>query len=226
MENEDWIKFKPNNIISVQLIIILILSAACISNHEAPEKPNIILIYADDLGIGLLSHEGQKIIKTPNIDKLANEGIRFENAYSCMLCAPARASLITGLHDCHEKRFEITNAGIYKKISSGEYTHQAVETMINEQLSSVPEEMVFLGQVAKEAGYITAQFGKLEWGFASTHQQMKQHGWDYYFGYLDHVRAHGFYPPFLFINGELTEIKGNTLPNCGKSGERNRSQRY
>jgi arylsulfatase A-like enzyme len=136
-----------------------------------------------------------------------------------MLSAPARASLLTGLHDCHEDRFEITNAGIYEKISTGEYTLSVVDSMINAKLSPVSEEMVFLGQIAKDAGYTTAQFGKLEWGFASTHQQMKRHGWDYYFGYMDHIRAHGFYPPFLFKNGDLIEIEGNTLPNCGKSGE-------
>ncbi len=211
-------KFMPITIIVLQLII-LVFCTACNKNQNRPDKPNIILIYADDLGIGLLSHEGQQIIKTPHIDKLAKEGLRFQNAYSCMLCAPARASLLTGLHDCHSEKFEITNAGIYKKIGIGDYTHREVETMINARLSAVPEEMVFLGEVAKEAGYTTAQFGKLEWGFAATHKQMKRHGWDYYFGYLDHVRAHGFYPPFLFEDGELVKINGNTLINCGKSEE-------
>ena len=204
--------------ITFQLIIIA-LCTACDKSQNQPDKPNIILIYADDLGIGLLGHEGQKIIKTPHIDKLAEEGLRFQNAYSCMLCAPARAALITGLHDCHSNKFEITNAGIYKKISTGEYIHYEVEAIINAQLSPVSEDRVFLGEVAKEAGYITAQFGKLEWGFATTHQQMKRHGWDHYFGYLDHIRAHGFYPPFLFENGKLIEINGNTLINCGKSSE-------
>lgn len=200
-------------------LIVPILFTSCFHSQNTPEKPNIILIYADDFGIGLLGHEGQQIIETPHIDKLAEEGIRFQNAYSCMLCAPARASLLTGLHDCHSTKFEISNAGIYKKISTGEYTHNEVETLINKQLSPVPEEMVFLGEVANESGYTTAQFGKLGWGFATSHNQMIQHGWDYYFGYLDHVRAHGFYPPFLFSNGELIKINGNTLINCGKSIE-------
>ncbi|MEA3461906.1 MAG: sulfatase-like hydrolase/transferase, partial [Bacteroidota bacterium] len=163
--------------------------------------------------------EGQQIIHTPNIDKLAAEGLRFTNAYSSMLCAPARASLITGMHDCHSKAFEITNAGIYKEIGSGDRTHQEVEEAINSRLSPVPEDAVFLAQVARETGYVTAQFGKLEWGFAATHSQMGRHGWDRYFGYLDHVRAHGFYPPYLFGNGELYPISGNTRSDCGKTGE-------
>lgn len=185
---------------------------------EAPDaKPNIILIYADDLGIGMLGHEGQQIIRTPNIDRLAGEGLRFTNAYSNMLCAPARASLITGLHDCHAGGFEITAGGVYKPVNDS--TLAATEARINSVLTPIPEDQVFLGQVAGDAGYATAQFGKLEWGFAATDAQMRRHGWDHYLGYLDHVRAHGFYPPFLFQNGEMVRYPGNTLVNCGKSGE-------
>ncbi|CAM3329955.1 arylsulfatase [Zobellia roscoffensis] len=189
------------------------------SSVATVQKPNIILIYADDLGIGLLGHEGQKIIKTPYIDQLAKEGLRFTNAYSNMLCAPARASLITGLHDSHERGFEITPGALYKRLSTGEYTQDQIEKLVNSALTPIPESQVFLGQVAQEAGYKTAQIGKLEWGFSTTDYQMKRHGWDYYYGYLDHVRAHGFYPPFLFEDGKLVPIEGNTLANCGKSGE-------
>ena len=144
---------KLSTIASIFFVVctIMTLCTACHLGTNQAEKPNIILIYADDLGIGLLGVEGQKII--------------------------------------------------------------------NSKLSPVAEDEVFLGTVAKEAGYITAQFGKLEWGFATTHKQMIRHGWDHYLGYFDHVRAHGFYPPFLFGNGGLTEIKGNTLINCGKSLE-------
>lgn len=201
------------------IIISMLFIVACNKNDTEISKPNIILIYADDLGIGLLQHEGQQIITTPNIDRLASEGIRFSNAYSCMLCAPARASLITGKHDCHNDRFEISSAGIYKKISSKELSFEEIQKSINTTLSPIPEEQVFLAQIAKEAGYVTGQIGKLEWGFATTHKQMKRHGWDYYFGYLDHGRAHGFYPPFLFDNGKLVEYAGNTRSNCGKTGE-------
>jgi len=204
--------------IALPAVMLLLFLSMDGCKHQA-DKPNIILIYADDLGIGLLDHEGQQIIETPNIDRLAEEGIRFQNAYSCMLCAPARASLITGKHDCHAQKFEITNAGIYKKIGTGELSHMEVEQMIQKKRSPVPDDQVFLGQIARERGYVTAQFGKLEWGFASSHQEMKRHGWDSYFGYLDHVRAHGFYPPYLFANGELLEIPGNTRSDCGKSGE-------
>lgn len=214
------------------IVCLLGLFTACRQNLRETEKtrkeenPNIVLIYADDLGIGLLGHEGQKIIETPHIDKLAKDGLRFTNAYSNMLCAPARASLITGLHDCHQQKFEITSGALYKKIDSKGYTHNTIGDMIESALSPVPKESIFLGQVAKEAGYRTAQFGKLEWGFSATHQQMKRHGWDSYYGYLDHVRAHGFYPPYLFENGDLVPIEGNTLANAGKSGEPETPENY
>ncbi|WP_206082186.1 sulfatase-like hydrolase/transferase [Maribellus sediminis] len=207
------------NLRNVLVLAVLIVISACSRKADQPDQPNIILIYADDLGIGLLGSEGQQIIKTPHIDNLAGNGIRFENAYSCMLCAPARASLLTGRHDCHADGHEITDAGIYKKISTGEYTLDQVEAMINETLSPIPDNIDFMADIARKAGYRTAEYGKLEWGFAASDKQMKAHGWDQYFGYLDHVRAHGFYPPFLFGNGKLIEIEGNTRIDCGKSGE-------
>jgi arylsulfatase A-like enzyme len=206
-------------IISVSLSISILLASYSGQSVPQAQKPNIILIYADDLGIGLLGHEGQKIIKTPHIDQLAREGMRFQRAYSNMLCAPARASLLTGFHDCHDNAFQITEGGTYKYADVDESSYGKISRAIGNVLSPVPAGQVFLGEVAQRAGYITAQFGKLEWGFSATDQQMKRHGWDHYFGYLDHERAHGFYPPFLFQDGVLKKIKGNTLANSGKSGE-------
>ena len=196
-------------------------------HHERPSetgdirriRPNVILIYADDLGRGLLSSEGQQIIKTPNIDNLAKEGMRFENAYGSMFCAPARASLITGYHDAHGDKWKITSGGAYFNISRQTLDQRQIESRINEQIGEVANNEIFLPQMFKQAGYVTGEIGKLEWGFSTTHAQMKRHGWDYYYGYLDHVRCHGFYPPFLFENGNLVTIKGNTHINCGKSKE-------
>lgn len=189
-------------------------------------KPNVIFIYADDLGRGLLSVEGQKIIKTPNIDKLASEGMRFENAYGCMLCAPARASLLTGYHDCHGDRWKLSSGGAYLKISSGVMNQEEIEMKLNEQFGPISDDEVFLAEVFKNSGYITGEIGKLEWGFSVTDKQMKRHGWDYYYGYLDHGRCHGFYPPFLFENGKIEYIEGNTRSDCGVSTERETDKTY
>ncbi|RTE53925.1 sulfatase [Arenibacter aquaticus] len=190
------------------------------------EKPNVILIYADDLGRGLLSSEGQKIISTPNIDNIAKEGMRFENAYGGMFCAPARASLISGYHDAQIDRWKITAGGAYMNISRGKMDQEEIERKLNDQLGEIPENEVFLAEIFKSAGYVTGEVGKLEWGFSTTDKQMKRHGWDYYYGYLDHVRCHGFYPPFLFENGNLVNIEGNTWANCGKTMEKETEKAY
>ena len=79
------------NIKRLSLLLIIL------SNLNSAEKPNIIFIMADDLGIGDLSSHGAKDMKTPNIDKLMNDGCRFENAYAnCPVCSPTRAAFLTG----------------------------------------------------------------------------------------------------------------------------------
>ena len=84
------------------------------------DNPNVILIYGDDLGRGMLSCYGQQHFETPNIDRLANEGMRFNHAYGCAFCAPSRASMLTGLHDCHNGTWTYTQGGLYDRISAGE----------------------------------------------------------------------------------------------------------
>ncbi len=189
------------------------------------QNPNIILIYADDLGRGMLSSYGQKHLTTPNIDKLANEGMRFSNVYGCMFCAPARASLLNGMHDCHKQIWSLTDAGIYKELGKS-LTYNQIEEKIHKLAPPENEGEVFLADVAKRQGYITAEFGKLEWGFATTAERVKSHGWDYHFGFYDHVRCHGFYPPFLFENGEVVSIEGNTHADCGKTASFESPEEY
>lgn len=195
------------------------------TNYNNESTPNIILIYADDLGRGLLGTYGQEIITTPNIDKLAKQGIRFDNAYGGMLCAPARASLITGMHDCHKGTWNITSGGIYKKLGK-ELSLTDIKEKIHDVAIPAKANEVFLGQVAQKAGYVTAQFGKLGWGFATTPERVKRHGWDYHFGYYDHVRCHGYYPPFLFENGKKINLPGNTREDCGISREPETPETY
>ncbi|MDT0551853.1 sulfatase-like hydrolase/transferase [Urechidicola vernalis] len=208
------------------IVFTLIVSGCKKKLGDEKSSPNVILIYADDLGRGLLSHEGQKIIQTPNIDKLAETGVRFESAYGGMFCSPARASLLTGYHDLHTDKWEISRAGLYSDITRDKYTREQVENAYDKQATPVPENEVFLPEVFKQAGYVTAQVGKLDWGFATTHKQLKRHGWDYYYGYYDHQRCHGFYPPFLFENGEMVMIEGNTRADCGKTAEWDKNGGY
>ena len=215
---------RQNFIITLVTIPFALLSAN--DNSELVDRhPNIIFIYADDLGKGMLSAYGQEQFTTPNIDKLIHNGTSFNNAYGCMLSAPARASLLSGYHDCHPNKWNINGGGRFVNLSE-EKEIADVEKEINRKDVRLPENDLYLPQVFKQAGYVTGQIGKLEWGFTATRQQMKDHGWDYYYGYLDHVRCHGFYPPYLFQNGEIVRFEGNTRKDCGKSIESETPETY
>ena len=176
---------------------------------------NVVYIYADDLGRGMLSCYGQKYFKTPNIDRLAAEGRRFTHAYGCCVCAPARASLLTGYHDCHAGTWSYTKGGIYKELSTGGRSYEEIRELINNTSFNERSDEVFLADIARRAGLATGEIGKLEWGFSTTPERMARHGWDYHYGYYDHVRCHGFYPPFLWENGEMVKIEGNLHADCG-----------
>jgi arylsulfatase A-like enzyme len=179
------------------------------------KKPNLIYIYADDLGRGMLSCYGQKHFRTPNIDRLAAEGMQFTESYGCSFCAPARASLLCGVHDAHAGRWTFTKAGIYMELDKGTMTLDQVYELIHNTGVQGGPGYGYLPQIAKQAGYATGQIGKLEWGFATTGDELDKHGWDYHYGYYDHQRCHGFYPTFLFEDGKKFDIPGNTMVNCG-----------
>lgn len=178
------------------------------------ETPNIIYIYADDLGKGLLSCYGQQHYETPNIDKIARGGMKFTRAYANAFCAPARASLLCGIHDAHAGRWSFAPGNVYKKVSTGEYSVQELDELIHNV--GTDNECKYLAEILREKGYVTGEIGKLEWGFSTCNSEMVKHGWDYHYGYYDHGRCHGFYPPFLFENGSKIEIEGNSDPHCGK----------
>ncbi|MDR2982722.1 MAG: sulfatase-like hydrolase/transferase, partial [Puniceicoccales bacterium] len=139
------------------------------AEKQRTPRPNVIYIYADDLGKGLLSAYGQKQFKTPHIDALINQGVSFSNAYGCMLCAPARASLLTGYHDCHPDKWRISGGGQFINQANIEQA----EKRLDAQDIRLKEGDYYLPQVFKQVGYTTAQIGKLEWGFTATRQQMK-----------------------------------------------------
>ncbi|MDF7825764.1 arylsulfatase [Pontiellaceae bacterium B12227] len=186
---------------------------------QAEPMPNVVLILADDLGAGMLGCYGQEIISTPHIDRLAAEGMKFNNYYGATFCAPSRWALATGMHDGRMGGWDYNRAGLpilrdSGKITEAEY-QKRFEQMKKDALAIPPEE-VFLGQIGQQAGYKTAQFGKLDRGFLTWHERVKRYGWDYYDGFYDHQRCHGFYPPYLWRNGERYDLPGNTDPACGK----------
>ena len=162
---------------------ICLLSLACKSKQpEEPPKPNIIFILSDDLSYGDLGCYGQEKIKTPNIDRLASEGIRFTNAYAgCAVCAPSRSSLMEGKHQGHARVRGNAHAGFRESLRPGDYT---------------------VAMLLQENGYKTGLFGK--WGLA-VHDQPglpNNMGFDEFYGYLNQQHAHTYYPEFLYNNRE------------------------
>jgi arylsulfatase A len=148
--------------------------------------PNIVWILADDLGYADLGCYGQKTILTPNIDRLAAEGMRFTNVYSGdTVCAPSRSVLMTGLHAGHTR--VRSNGGGASLLASD----------------------VTVAQVLKSAGYATGAFGKWGLGDIGTPGVPWQHGFDQFFGYLHQIHAHFYYPPYLWNNDQKYPLAGN-----------------
>ncbi len=170
------------------------------ASRSSTDKPNIIFIMADDLGYGDLGCYGQAQIKTPNIDKLAAQGMRFTDHYAgCTVCAPSRCSLMTGLHTGHT------------------YVRGNKEIKPMGQLP-LPPDTVTVAKLLKQGGYATALTGK--WGLGgpdSTGIPNKQ-GFDYFFGYLCQRHAHNYYPEFLFRNEERVPLPGNKVANPREDG--------
>jgi len=165
----------------------------------APDRPNIIWIMADDLSWGDLGCFGADKILTPNIDRLADEGLRFTACYSgSTVCAPSRSSLMQGLHQGH--------ATVRNNSAPGGYRHH------------LQPEDVTVAQVLRAAGYRCGLFGK--WGLAVEDQtgRPNEAGFDEFCGYLNQRHAHSYYPPHLFRNTERIEFPqhaghDHTAPN-------------
>ncbi len=177
------------------LILASVLSGtnSGLPSAVAAKKPNIIFIHADDLGYGDLSSYGQRNFKTPNIDRLASEGMRFTQYYAgSTVCAPSRSALMTGLHSGHTRIR-----------GNARYPLQA--------------EDVTVAEVLKSAGYRTALIGKWGLGEAGTVGIPTKQGFDYFFGYLNQRHAHNYYPSFLWRNEERVKLR-NIVPNEDDEG--------
>ncbi|SMP69026.1 arylsulfatase A [Neorhodopirellula lusitana] len=206
------------------IVALLLLSetAPVTFASETQRPPNVIFILADDLGPGMLGCYGQEVVKTPNIDRLARQGMKFNNYYGSVFCAPARWTLLSGMHDGRVGGWGQNRGGLpilrdSGKISEEEYQKRLV--VHKAKSNPIADDELFLAQVAQQAGYQTAQFGKLDRGFLTWHERVKRFGWDFYEGYYDHSRCHGFYPPYLWRNGERFDLPGNTMADCGKTSE-------
>ncbi len=165
-----------------------ILLCAC----RAPElePPNIILILADDLGYGELGSYGQSKIMTPQLDRLAEQGMRFTQHYSgSPVCAPSRATLMSGRHTGHTL--------IRDNYELGGWADDEERGQM-----PLPAGSFTLGRMLQERGYVTAAIGKWGLGGPGSTGVPNEQGFDFFYGYLDQKQAHNYYPTHLWRNDE------------------------
>ena len=178
-------------LIGAMFVMFVFLSA---ETKAAETKPNIIFVMVDDLGYGDLGSYGQKRIKTPVLDQMAKEGIRFTDFYAgSTVCAPSRCVLMTGYHTGH--CFIRGNGKDNLRPSD-----------------------VTVAEVLKASGYRTGLYGKWGLGHEGSTGLPTRQGFDHFFGYLDQHHAHNYYPQFL-VSGEKRFPLTNVVPSPGKYGQ-------
>ena len=172
-------------------ISILLLSSFLSFPLIAERKPNVIFILADDLGYNELGSYGQKKIKTPHLDQLANEGIRFTRNYSGnAVCAPSRCVLMTGKNP---GRAYIRNNGEFKP----------------EGQRPIPLNEITIAEIFKKEGYVTGAFGKWGLGGPGTEGDPMNQGFDRFFGYNCQRHAHSYYPDYLWSDRDRVPLRNN-----------------
>jgi len=170
-------------------LLLVLVSVATTAVHAADPlpKPNIVLFLADDLGYGDVGCYGQKRIPTPNIDKLAAEGMRFTNYYAgATVCAPSRCVLMTGFHGGRT----LIRGNSKLSLRAGDVT---------------------IAELLGKAGYLSGMFGKWGLGQENTSGLPTQQGFDKFYGYLDQHHAHNYYPSFLVEDRSRVKLR-NVVP--------------
>jgi len=198
--------------VSIRFLAAL-LGATCavsfVASAASPApRPNVLIFYVDDMGWGSIGPNGQAArreaglpyVKTPNLDRLAAEGVNFQRGYGCTVCSPARSSMLTGYHQGHTW-------------ADRNHSDNAKKAIRREDLT--------MGDVLKDVGYATGYWGK--WGYGGSQDLQNptivnrqtlpnEHGFDHVLAELHHLRAHTFFQPTLwsFQPGD-TEIQ--LVPN-------------
>ena len=186
-----------NSLLQALLIFsIVALLGSCNSKTSASTekqdlKPNIIYILADDLGYGDLSCYGQQNFQTPNIDKLAEEGMMFTQHYSgSAVCSPSRSSLLTGMH-------------------TGRTFVRGNQRMPDYGNFPMNDESVTIAELLKDAGYVTGAFGKWGLGMNNTTGAPNKQGFDEFYGFVSQTLAHNYYPYHLWHNEKKIVLEDN-----------------
>tara|TARA_Y100001947_G_scaffold144535_1_gene138392 strand:+ start:1061 stop:2557 length:1497 start_codon:yes stop_codon:yes gene_type:complete len=190
-----------NNQIIKKLSFLLLLMLLSSSNKESLDKPNIILIVADDLGWSDLSYMGSEYYETPNIDKLSKSGMTFYNGYaSSANCAPSRATMLSGKYH--------TEHGIYTVRNSDRGSRKTRKIIPIETKTTLDLDFFVIPEMLKEVGYTNGHFGKWHLGDVGFHPE--QSGFDVNIGGNRHGGPGGYFAPYP--NPELeNEPKGEYL---------------
>jgi arylsulfatase A-like enzyme len=206
-------KMFKGHFFSTLFLLLIFFAAGCAESanteNRSIETPNIIYILADDLGYGELGVYGQEKIETPNIDALANSGMRFTDHYSgSPVCAPARYMLMTGKHP--------GNAYIRANDEWGQrgdvWDFEAVTA--NPALEGqrpIPESTITIGKVLQEAGYKTGAIGKWGLGAPFTEGEPMNQGFDFFYGYNGQRQAHTYYPVYMWRNDKRVALNNQLV---------------
>lgn len=179
------------NLLTVCLLLVAFRAPA--AGGDRADTPNVVYIMSDELAYFELSHMGNPFIRTPRIDAMAAEGIRFTHAYAgAPVCAPLRCNLMTGKHAGHAS-VRANDGGT--PLRAGEPT---------------------IASLLRARGYATGGFGKWGCGGRDSTGVPEEHGFDEFLGYYDQVHAHSFYPAYIIRNSEEVVLEGNA---GGRSGE-------
>jgi arylsulfatase A len=169
--------------------------------EASSRPPNVVFILADDLGYADLGCYGQRKIRTPNIDRLAAEGMRLAQHYSGNpVCAPSRCALMTGYHSGHGQIRDNKQVG-------GDEGWQLGSTIGGQW--PLAEDTFTLGHLFQKAGYATGAFGKWGLGRVGTSGDPEKQGFDHFFGYICQRQAHTYYPNHLWRDGRIFWIEEN-----------------
>ncbi len=169
------------------LAVVVWLTLIGLARVGAQDRPNIIFIMADDLGYGDIGPYGQREIETPNLDRMAREGIRFTRHYAgTSVCAPSRCVLMTGLHTGHSE------IRANREFATGQMP--------------LSDSAITVAAVLKKQGYRTAMIGKWGLGEPGTSGDPLRQGFDFYYGYTDQVLAHNHFPEYLLRNGKKEKL--------------------
>lgn len=167
---------------------------AALAQQTLAEKPNIIFILCDDMGYGDLACYGQPYINTPNIDRLASEGMRFTQAYAgSPVSAPSRATIMTGQHTGH------THVRGNREYWQGRPNVTYGKSQDPDRVGQEPydKDHIILPEIMKKNGYTTGMFGKWAGGYEGSVSTPDKRGVDEYYGYICQYMAHMYYPNFL-----------------------------